>query len=62
MRTSAFGMGYVGTVSAACSLERGHNVVCVDTDQDKFDLLQQGKIPIFEEGVQERLELAIEDT
>jgi UDP-glucose 6-dehydrogenase len=62
MRIGAFGVGYVGTVSAACLSERGHDVVCVDTNQDRFDLLQQGKSPIAEESVQGRLELAKEDT
>jgi len=52
-------MGYVGTVSAACLSEKGHSIVCVDTDQGKIDLLQRGKSPIVEDGVEELLQLAI---
>ena len=54
MRIGAIRMGYVGTVSAACLSEQRYNVVCVDTYQDNFDLLQQGKSPIVKEGVRER--------
>ena len=53
MRISIFGMGYVGTVSAACLCENGHTVICVDTDFDKVELLAHGKSPIVEDGVAE---------
>jgi len=45
------GAGYVGLVSAACFSEFGWRVTCVDTDQDRVDMLNRGEIPIFEPGL-----------
>jgi UDPglucose 6-dehydrogenase len=42
------GCGYVGLVAAVCFAEIGHNVVCVDNDEEKIEALQQGRIPIHE--------------
>jgi GDP-mannose 6-dehydrogenase len=53
MRKSLFGMGYVGTVSAASLADRGHSLIGVDTDQTKFDLLQVGRSPIVEQQIDE---------
>jgi UDPglucose 6-dehydrogenase len=47
------GSGYVGLVSGACFAEVGHNVICVDNDQRKVDMLQAGKIPIYEPGLED---------
>src|ERR1035437_1418945 len=46
------GSGYVGLVAAACLAELGHDVVCVDVDQARIELLQSGGVPIFEEGLE----------
>lgn len=51
MHIAMIGAGYVGLVSGACFADFGHNVVCVDTDATKVDALRQGKIPIFEPGL-----------
>ncbi|MEG3166530.1 UDP-glucose/GDP-mannose dehydrogenase family protein [Sphingomonas sp. PB2P19] len=51
MRITMIGSGYVGLVSGACFADFGHNVVCIDKDQSKIDALHQGKMPIFEPGL-----------
>ena len=51
MKISVFGTGYVGLVSGACLAEVGHNVVCVDKDQNKIEKLNNGIIPIWEPGL-----------
>jgi UDPglucose 6-dehydrogenase len=53
MRIAMIGSGYVGLVSGACLSEFGHNVVCVDKAQEKIAALKQGRIPIFEPGLDE---------
>ncbi len=53
MRIAMIGTGYVGLVSAACFSEFGHDVICVDKDISKIDALNNGKIPIFEPGLDE---------
>lgn len=49
------GSGYVGLVAAVCFAEIGHNVICVDNDEEKVAKLQQGQVPIFEEHLPELL-------
>lgn len=52
MRVTMIGTGYVGLVSGACFADFGHEVVCVDKDRAKIDMLEAGKIPIFEPGLE----------
>ena len=53
MRIAVIGTGYVGLVSAACFAEMGHNVLGIDHDLTKIRILNQGGIPIYEEGLLE---------
>jgi GDP-mannose 6-dehydrogenase len=52
-RISIFGLGYVGAVSMACLARDGHQVIGVDIDHRKLDLIRARKSPILEEGIQE---------
>lgn len=51
MKISVFGSGYVGLVQATVLAEVGHDVICMDIDQQKVELLQQGHVSIFEPGL-----------
>ena len=55
MRLTIFGSGYVGLVTGACFAEVGNNVLCVDVDQRKVDMLKRGESPIYEAGLDELL-------
>ena len=51
MRVAMIGTGYVGLVSGACFADFGHEVVCVDKDASKVEMLDAGGIPIYEPGL-----------
>ena len=53
MRIAVIGSGYVGLVAGTCFAESGNNVICVDIDERKVSDLQNGKIPIYEPGLDE---------
>jgi len=56
MKISIIGSGYVGVVTGACLSEFGHEIIFVDIDQRKIDLLNEGIPPIYELGLAEILE------
>ena len=53
MKVSVFGLGYVGSVSAACFAEDGHTVVGVDVADAKVQSINEGRSPIVEKGLDE---------
>ena len=61
MRISIFGLGYVGAVCAGCLSARGHDVVGVDVSKAKIDLINAGKSPIVEPGLEELLAKGIQN-
>ncbi|RKP52092.1 UDP-glucose dehydrogenase family protein [Trinickia fusca] len=55
MKITIIGTGYVGLVTGACLAEIGHDVFCLDVDQRKIDILNNGGVPIHEPGLQEMI-------
>jgi len=56
MKISIIGTGYVGAVTGACLAELGHEIIFVGRDTKKLDLIQSGKSPIYEPGLDQLLE------
>jgi len=52
MKVTIYGSGYVGLVTGTCLAEVGNDVLCVDVNKDKIDALNNGKIPIYEPGLE----------
>jgi UDPglucose 6-dehydrogenase len=53
MKVSIIGTGYVGLVTGACLADVGNDVLCLDVDERKINMLRNGEIPIFEPGLKE---------
>ena len=60
MRIAIFGLGYVGTVTAAGLASQGHQVCGVDVDAVKVDLIRSGRSPVVEPGIDELIAAAVE--
>lgn len=56
MKIAVAGTGYVGLVTGVCLASKGHHVVCVDVDEKKLAMLNAGKTPIYEPGLQELMD------
>ena len=60
MRVCVIGTGYVGLVTGACLAHVGHDVICVDNNEEKVKMMKAGRSPIYEPGLSEIMESAIE--
>ena len=60
MRISVFGLGYVGTVCAACLADRGHKVVGIDKAAAKVDLIRSGRSPVVEREIDELVSATVQ--
>jgi UDPglucose 6-dehydrogenase len=53
MKICMIGSGYVGLVTGACLAEMGNDILCVDEDKTKIEMLEKGEIPIYEPGLKD---------
>jgi UDPglucose 6-dehydrogenase len=60
MKVTIYGSGYVGLVTGTCLAEVGNDVLCVDIDQEKIDMLLRGEVPIYEPGLDKMVAKNIE--
>ena len=56
MQIAVAGTGYVGLVAGVCFAEVGHNVMCVDVDEKKVELMKSGVCPIYEQDLEELMQ------
>lgn len=61
MKVSVFGLGYIGTVTAAAIARAGHEVTGVDINETKIEMINSGKSPIYEAGIDLLVEEAVSD-
>ena len=56
MKITIIGTGYVGLVTGVCLADFGNDIICVDNDKEKIDILNKGQLPIYEPGLKEIIE------
>jgi UDPglucose 6-dehydrogenase len=61
MKLAVIGTGYVGLVSGVCFAHKGNEVICVDLEQHKIDMLNRAKSPIYEPGIEELIAQNLEE-
>ena len=59
LRVCVIGTGYVGLVTGVCLAHIGHEVICIDVNEEKVKLMQSGQSPIFEPGLSELMKSAM---
>ena len=62
MKITVIGAGYVGLVTGSCFSYMGNNVICLDIDKDKINNLNNGKIPIYEPGLDKIISKSVENS
>ncbi len=61
MQICVIGTGYVGLVVGTCLAEMGNNVICIDNDRDKLDMLEKGIVPIYEPGLEDLIKVNVRE-